>query len=328
MQTRDISIDILRAVALFGLIAAHVTSSDFVFQLRSFDVPMMVFLSGVVYSASKTTSSKYITYVFKRFIRIIIPTWIFIVFYFGFIKHDAIVTIISRFNLLTDWFVWIMRVFFVIAIIAPIISKFLDSISTINCYKYLFVLLLLNEILCRLPIAFGSSAEINVIIIMNVAYMLIFSLGYIVNRTNIKTIHVLIVLFAMLYIISAAWYFNRTGDYVLTNTQKYPPRLYYLSYAFVWIYGLWVLKGTITKQARKLHLDRFLSFVGSHTMWIYFWHIIILDYVSVFESATERYVVTLIVSLTVTFIQHKTIERATHNSSPLIAKYSKMIFDG
>jgi hypothetical protein len=223
MQKRDISIDILRAIALLGLIAAHVTTSDFVFQLRSFDVPMMVFLSGVVYSATKTTSSQYTTYVFKRFVRIIIPTWIFIVSYFGFIKNEEFTTIISRFSLLTDWFLWIMRVFFIIAIVAPIISKFLDSISTIKCYYALLVLLLFNEILCRLPIAYGGSADTNVIVIMNVAYMLIFSLGYIVNRTNTKTIHVLIVLFTMLYIVSAAWYFSRTGDYVLTNIQKYPP---------------------------------------------------------------------------------------------------------
>ena len=328
MQKRDISIDILRAIALLGLIAAHVTTSDFVFQLRSFDVPMMVFLSGVVYSNSKTASSRYTTYVYKRFVRIIIPTWIFIVLYFGLIKHDEFATLISRFSLLTDWFVWIMRVFFIIAIVAPIISKFLDSISTIKCYYALLVLLLFNEILCRLPIAYGRSADINVIIIMNVAYMLIFCLGYIINRTNIKVIHLFIMLFSLLYIIVAGWYWYRTGEYVLTQTQKYPPRLYYLAYAFAWIYGLWVLKGTITKLARKLHLDRFLSFVGSHTMWIYFWHIVVLDYISVFESTTERYAVTLIVSVTITFIQHKIIERVTNNSSPLIAKYSRMIFDG
>jgi hypothetical protein len=63
-------------------------------------------------------------------------------------------------------------------------------------------------------------------------------------------------------------------------------------------------------------------------MWIYFWHIVVLDYISVFESTTVRYAVTLIASVTITFIQHKIIERATDNSSPLIAKYSRMIFDG
>ena len=313
---------------MLGLIAAHVTTSDFVFQLRSFDVPMMVFLSGVVYSNSKTASSRYTTYVYKRFVRIIIPAWIFIILYFGFIKHDEFATIVSRFCLLTDWYVWIMRVFFIIAIVAPIISKFLDSISTIQCYYTLLALLLFNEILCRLPIAYGRSADINVIIIMNVAYVLIFSFGYIIKRTKNKISYGLIMFFSMLYVTVAGWYWYRTGEYVLTQTQKYPPRLYYLSYAFAWFYVLWILKDRITSLAKTIHVMDLLSFVGSHTMWIYFWHIVILDYVGVLESYNSRYAVTLIVAVLITYFQHQIIEVVGHFCSPLIARYSKLIFDG
>ena len=327
MQTRDISIDILRAIAMLGLIAAHVfTTNDFVLQLRSFDVPMMVFLSGVVYSASiKNNNQSYFAYIFKRFVRIIIPTWIFITFYFGVIKHDNIHNFLSYYSLLTNWYVWIMRVFFIIAIISPVITKHLDSLSNKKCYIVIYFFLVLNEILCGFPIAYGG---MRVIAIMNIAYVLVFCLGYIINRTTTRSIHTFIIILSTLYVIICLFYLYKTGEYILTNTQKYPPQLYYLSYALAWIYGLWLLKKSIVSFTNKLHLNGTLVFIGSHTMWIYFWHIVILDFVDILESATFRYVLTITFAVTITLIQHEIIIKVTHYCSPTIARYSKMIFDG
>ena len=53
IKERDNSIDILRAIALFGIILVHVKPWPWLWQLRDFDVPLMVFLSGVVYSKSR-----------------------------------------------------------------------------------------------------------------------------------------------------------------------------------------------------------------------------------------------------------------------------------
>ena len=52
IKKRDYQIDILRAIALFCIICAHVSPPSLLIQFRSFDVPMMVFLSGVVFIPS------------------------------------------------------------------------------------------------------------------------------------------------------------------------------------------------------------------------------------------------------------------------------------
>lgn len=52
MQDRDESLDILRSIAFIGLIIAHVNPPVFLMQLRNFDVPMMVFISGVAFAMS------------------------------------------------------------------------------------------------------------------------------------------------------------------------------------------------------------------------------------------------------------------------------------
>lgn len=59
-RTRDFSIDILRAIALMGIICVHIRPSSFWAELRNFDVPMMVFLSGISFAISNNCKS--ITY--------------------------------------------------------------------------------------------------------------------------------------------------------------------------------------------------------------------------------------------------------------------------
>ncbi len=50
MRKRDESIDALRWLALTGIILVHSEPSAFWAQLRSFDVPLMVILSAVVFT--------------------------------------------------------------------------------------------------------------------------------------------------------------------------------------------------------------------------------------------------------------------------------------
>lgn len=77
-KTRDNSIDILRSFALIAIILIHChPDSNFVCQLTEFNVPMMVFLSGVSYALSSKNES-YGSYCWKRFKRLILPAWIFI----------------------------------------------------------------------------------------------------------------------------------------------------------------------------------------------------------------------------------------------------------
>lgn len=325
---RDSSIDILRAIAFLGLVAAHVKPSEFIFQLRNFDVPMMVFLSGVVYSLKSKQETSYFSYVIKRFVRIIIPTWIFLFIYNMCITHESLIYTISQFDLMTDWYVWIMRVFFIIALIAPFVGTVSKRLNISSFFTLLIVLLLLNELLCHQSWAQGSSAETSIILLMNLAYILVFSFGFFIQKMSTNQIICVLIISTFVFSVFGAYLWHSMGFFVQTQMYKYPPSLYYLSYAFIWICALWLSRKYIQKMMIFFHLNRILKFMGSHTMWIYFWHIVVLYYIEDINSSILKYLIVVFLSSIATYIQHMVVAAVSKHLSPSTDKYARMIFDG
>ena len=82
LQQRDPSIDLLRFIGLTMIILAHIglsRSTSLLFQLRSFDVPLMVFTSGLAFSGKNVGS--YLPFIGKRTLRLIVPVYIFVAAY-------------------------------------------------------------------------------------------------------------------------------------------------------------------------------------------------------------------------------------------------------
>lgn len=327
-QHRDLSIDILRAIALIGLVLAHVHSPVWLFQLRNFDVPMMVFLSGVAYVLTANRKVSYVVYVFKRFVRIIIPTWIFLVFFQIGIIHQPLQGTLGKLSLMTSWYVWIMRVFFVIALVAPFVVPYLLKQKLWVCFAFLCFLLGVNEYICSLSWAEGSPSSKNVIFLMNVPYIIIFSFGCIIHRMNKRSILLMMLFAVLIYLILGVYFLFTTGQYMQTQVQKYPPRLYYTSYAWIWICVLWLLKNRIKEFFAKCHLLNVLTFVGSHTMWIYFWHIIFLEIMPSRIIWSLLFFVVFVSSSIVVYIQHLILFYLTSRLPISVNKYIRVIFDG
>lgn len=76
-KQQSAQIHILRAMGILLLILAHVNPPKVLFELRNFDVILMVVLSSVSYIAFYKEET-YGKYLIKRFKRLVIPTWIFI----------------------------------------------------------------------------------------------------------------------------------------------------------------------------------------------------------------------------------------------------------
>lgn len=71
VKERDESIDLLRFVGLSLIILAHVSPPEVLFNLRCFDVPLMLFVSGLTYAGrSVDTGWRFLVH---RFMRLIIP---------------------------------------------------------------------------------------------------------------------------------------------------------------------------------------------------------------------------------------------------------------
>lgn len=156
---RDDTLDMLRGIGLFCIMLAHVGPPAFFFQLRNFDVPLMVLVAGSAFVMSTNHGPKtgYIEYITKRLIRLVIPTWIFLIVFFlltlitSFIMQKAYP--FPFFKIFSSFFpgmgigyVWIIRVFLLVSLIVPF-TLFADtpSVKEKMAYYIVFTVYLIYE---------------------------------------------------------------------------------------------------------------------------------------------------------------------------------------
>jgi len=77
MGSRDLGLNLLRAIGLLSIILAHVNPPSLLFQLRTFDVIMMVCVSTISYT-DYARPKPYKDYLIGRIKRLLFPTWEFI----------------------------------------------------------------------------------------------------------------------------------------------------------------------------------------------------------------------------------------------------------
>ena len=68
---RDPAVDLLRFIGISMIFLAHIGPPAALFQLRSFDVPLMIFVSGLSYSGRQVVG--YASFVRKRLGRLLMP---------------------------------------------------------------------------------------------------------------------------------------------------------------------------------------------------------------------------------------------------------------
>ena len=155
VEQRDISIDVLRAIALLGVIVVHINPNPFICQLRGFDVPLFVFLSGVVFAKNRKPFQdirNILVFYKERLIRILIPIYLFFAIYFTYVYVSRIYTVsfsdvLSEMTLFTHWYVWIFRVLLLLAFLSPLLLKFTMSFSMTTHFIIFAIVLGIMEVL-------------------------------------------------------------------------------------------------------------------------------------------------------------------------------------
>ena len=118
---RNMTIDVMRVMGLLLIILAHVNPPGILFQFRTFDVPMMIFVSGVSFYLSKASNVSFATYSLSRFQRLVFPVWAFLIMFFfilyvfkplKFMDLLTVNNITSTFLLDGFGYVWIIKVIF------------------------------------------------------------------------------------------------------------------------------------------------------------------------------------------------------------------------
>ena len=154
ISSRNLTYDLLKVIGIFCIILAHTIPKQqvFLYQLRSFDVPLMVIVSGALFwQTSKNKEYKLFDYLRKRCFRLLLPTWMFLILFFissyfiaifrGVSYSFTLKQIFYSFALLIGGigYVWIIRVFLLIAIIAPILLNLYRTSKNIAFFLIIIV---------------------------------------------------------------------------------------------------------------------------------------------------------------------------------------------
>ena len=135
--------------------------------------------------------------------------------------------------------------------------------------------------------------------------------------------------YCLLIYISLAYYYSMdSGVYVLTQAKKYPPQLYYTSYALACCFLLWLFRVKITNML-PAKVREFCLYIGSHTMWIYLWHIPLVSAVKGIDNAIARYLLVYGLALLITYIQTIFIYQMTNRlKNESVNRFIKTVFVG
>jgi fucose 4-O-acetylase-like acetyltransferase len=301
-QKRDLRIDILKAIGIICVILAHtIPNESLIFQIRNFDVPLMVIASGTLfYYSSRNKNISFWNYLKTRIPRLIAPVWLFAVFYFvaTFLIYDLVnkaypydfKDFINSLRLVGDAinYFWIVRVFVLVAIASPLLLKLYQYLQ--NEVKY-FLVLLSIYIGYRALFYLSETSAIDLGVLENtvenyvyygIPYSCLFGLGIALPNLQKRSLKFIALFFLAAFIVLLAYSLEEYGRIISTQELKYPPSLYYFSYGALVTLLLFTVTGKWMKQqpdfAEKYPvLIRFIVFLSTSSLWIYLWHIFFLQ---------------------------------------------------
>lgn len=282
---RENYIDALRALGLILLMLAHVHPHIIIQQLRCFDVPLMLLISGFV--ANYNQQEGILRFYFKRIKRLLVPVYIFLLFIFilWFCAGSFnIVTLPDNFYLIlrnsflllnenSIGFVWIIRVFILMMFLTPLLYR-INLSTTKNIVATISSLVILN-ILCNHlnnttnPLSFIGFTN-KEILTYSFGYLILFTAGRSLKMSNCRQLGTLILLGIIILSVCLLNIHLNNSSFIITE-YKYPPHLYFLAYGMILSIILFLLFRKYIP--RNIYENRVIQFIGCNTIWIYLWHI-------------------------------------------------------
>ncbi len=313
MLLRNSTIDFLRFIGLSMIILAHVEPPAILFQLRNFDVPLMVIISGMSFGLA-FKNEPYFSYFWKRVKRLVFPVWIFLTIYFIALYFFrplsgdlSIHTILGSYFLLGGiGYVWIIRVFLLIAIVAPFIYSLNRLIKSDNIYLGILLIVFLMYEFCRYLsfsyFSFWFNETMSLVLFYLIPYSVLFALGLRMIKFGSMTNNRLFLFFFIVFGVMAIYFWENTGSFVQTQKYKYPPSTYYFSYAILVSMFLWIIGGDVWRAVENSRLiSKIILFIAQNSIWIYLWHIPFIKVIHL--NFLAKYIVVYSCAVGITFIQ-------------------------
>lgn len=277
---RDTTIDFLRGLSVILIILIHVNAyfwniptATWLANYSQFAVQTFVFCSAFIYFVRKTDAPFNIEYIWKRVKRLVIPYYIFVVFYFLFIlfvKQDSLSwqNISKWIFLLGDRDLnWLVVLFLDFLFLMPFLRF-------INPEKILFWVFTIISLFSSIWLLFFK-IPIHFRYIMWLPWSSILIFTYLYVQSKKKNVFLVITAFisALIYGLSGFILKHQHNTLVFTE-NKYPPNIFYLSYGVLCI-ALFIL------IHKKLNLERtpiqqLLNFASRYSYPIFFIHFLYL----------------------------------------------------
>ncbi|HIK49928.1 MAG TPA: acyltransferase [Oscillatoriales cyanobacterium M59_W2019_021] len=333
--TRDLKLDYLKVIGLFCILLAHTEPGDFIDQIRNFDVPLMVMVSGVLFGYSvRNKPYDFKEYFQQRFWRLISPAWCFFIFFFGLVYLTSQIgnrefpyswnEILETFTLLDGiGYVWVIRVFLIIALLSPALLKLnawvfqrrrnvAIAIAVFLLYEMIATVCEVfdeSDIYATLTVVPGTLFYLVYDLLLRefgfyaIAYSFVFLIGIRLPQLSQKHAIVSASCFGAIAFFLGIYYWIDEGKFIRTQDYKYPPQLYYLSYALFISILLYLLFDFLqkTKKLSNRNVNQFVVFVSSSSLWIYLWHILFLEY------SNDNFLKLSLLSIAITYLQKQAI---------------------
>ncbi|MFW3578592.1 acyltransferase family protein [Vagococcus fluvialis] len=284
-NNRNYKIDVLRSIAIILIILAHVNPPSIIFQLRTFDVPLITMLTAMSFVITYKPDQGFGSYFLKRFKRLIIPAWIFLTIFFiiftliNITSHSDNIfnlkILLESYSLLSGiGYVWIIRIFFIIAIFSPFLLKIVTHTSNFTNKIVLIIILFIIQkglVLFSTDLTGLKYVIFNLIIANSFGYLIVSLVGMYVFTQSEKHNYYFLLFFTIIFSIGLS-------SLEPVNSFKYPPSPYYLSYGILVSIFLWILlsKKTIEQKLNK----QIFVWLSKNSLNLYYWHILPVYYLT------------------------------------------------
>lgn len=307
---RDRTIDYLRVIGTLLIILAHVSPPRLIGDIRTFDVTLLVFISGMSLKFSRYDG--YAHYMLKRIKKLFVPTYVTITIILCML---ALYSIKSQ-NFSLSWkyvlnsyllidsnsvgFVWIVKVYFFTALLTPMIIE-VERKTNNSVLLFIILFAILIGVSWSIPFV-DRCIFVKEYLIYAVQYSIIamFGLRFCGNkRAGIVLFVIGLVVFAINQCIIGT--FN-------PSAYKYPPHIYYLSYGLLVTLLLYYCLNRINiKRYDGQKIESVITWVSKNSFTVYICHIYIIWATFVIERVVHinwvvKYIVVLIGAFFLTYV--------------------------
>lgn len=304
-------IDRLKVLGLMLVILAHVDLPIWLAQIRSFDVPLLVFVSAYLARKSYKNGDVF-GYYRKRFFRLAVPAWIFAIIFWivqsVVLTHPTFIDVLKGITFQRDTnllgMLWVIWVYIVCALLIPIVNK-LNLKAGIQWA--LLLLLFAFQVLCSCT----DLAENRILycsLFTVIPYGFITYLGFFYCDMKTKNKSILAVGSLFVFCLTTVILWHKNGIVFPITDYKYPAQIYFLCYAIPIIVVLFEVLPKFDKYKPSL----LVRFISKSSLWIYLWHILVLYAVKLFIEDPMywwlQYIIVILVSVIITWIQNKVVD--------------------